>query len=211
MTTVKMQQATIQEGIRLFEIMKKYGVHCSLELKVEEDAEPLMGIYDAPVSTDYIDSDNDGISFSVILGESEFSFNEKRDTFHRYVSECQIDLCISTDRYAAWFNSRVLPADAISEAKDHIISSDNERKHEELSAEESGLIACIRKLEFEDLLDAQNGIMMMVEKAENSAAKKFIVGDMRNAEGFKERADNLKELSELLGESNKDYRSHTHG
>lgn len=118
MSIITMQQTNINEIEKLLRIMQKYGVRCSLEFKVEEASDPLLGITQASVTVDYFQDENEENFLLVALNDADFSFSEKKSTFHKYVSDCQFDICISSDRFAAWFNSDALPIEAISEAKE---------------------------------------------------------------------------------------------
>lgn len=57
------------------------------------------------------------------------------------------------------------------------------------------------------MLDAGSGLRSEAEKAEVSALKCLAKGDKLNADGFKERATNLKKLAKLLEYSNANYRA----
>jgi len=117
MSTIQMKQSNIHECEKLFRIIQKNGVHCSLEFKVEENADPLLGIAQASVKVDYFEDENEEAFLLLDLNGSDFSFSGKNSTFHKYVSDCQIDICISSDRFSAWFNSDSLPMEALSEAR----------------------------------------------------------------------------------------------
>ena len=116
MSTIQMKQSNIHECEKLFGIIQKYGVHCSLEFKVEENADPLLGIAQASVKVDYFEDQELEAFLLIDLNGSDFSFSGKKSTFHKYVSDCQIDICISSELFSAWFNSGSLPAEAIEEA-----------------------------------------------------------------------------------------------
>jgi hypothetical protein len=112
-----MQQTNIYEIEKLLKIMQKYGIRCSLEFKVAEESEPLLGITQASVTVEYFEDENKEKYLLITLNDADFSFNEKKSTFHKYVSDCQFDICVSSDIFAAWFSSDTLPIEAISEAK----------------------------------------------------------------------------------------------
>lgn len=112
MTTTLMTQTTIREATHLFEVMRKYGVKCSVELKVEGEADPLVGISAAAVNLDFA---NDASWISVILGDADFSFTEAKDTVFKHIGR-QIDVCFSSDRYTAWFLSSGLPPQGVLDA-----------------------------------------------------------------------------------------------
>ena len=118
MTIVQMKETNIHEIEKLLKIMQKYGVNCSLEFKVEEDSDPILAIVDATVTIDYFEDETEDKFLLVDLNGADFSFSEKKSTFHKYISDCEFDICISSDRFAAWFCSAALPIEAISEAKE---------------------------------------------------------------------------------------------
>lgn len=113
----KMIASSPDEIIYLFEIMKKYNITCSLELNVDGCLDPMLGIVSQPVSTEYFVGGEQGDSVLVSLGEAGFGFELQNHSFSKQITECQIDISIISDSYSAWFNSAVLPPEAIKEAK----------------------------------------------------------------------------------------------
>ena len=116
MSIITMQATTIHEVEKLLKIMQKYGVHCSLELKVEEGSDPLLSIVRASVSVDYFEGTDENFLLVELNNGVDFSFVESKSTFHKYVSDCQFDICISSDRFSAFISSGELSKKAISEA-----------------------------------------------------------------------------------------------
>ncbi|BFH71238.1 hypothetical protein J27TS7_34110 [Paenibacillus dendritiformis] len=78
----------------------------------------------------------------------------------------------------------------------------------ELTKQERALIELVRGLCFEDLLDATEGIRKESEKAAEQAIIASKNGETINSADFKERAENLLHLADVLGEANKDFRNH---
>ncbi|MED4602559.1 hypothetical protein P9314_17985 [Paenibacillus validus] len=109
---IEMIYSSAGEVTHLFEIMKKYGVRCSLELNTNDSANSLISIAQAAVKVDYLEGD----TVVIHLDEAEFAFDLENHCFGKYVSDCQIDICISSEHYVAWFNSGTIPEEGIEEA-----------------------------------------------------------------------------------------------
>ncbi|MEK5086858.1 hypothetical protein MKY98_07975 [Paenibacillus sp. FSL M8-0228] len=77
-----------------------------------------------------------------------------------------------------------------------------------VTKQERELIQFIRTLSFEDVLDAVDGISGERKNSETQSIVNFHKGNEINGAGFKERAERLERLEELLGGANEDYRSH---
>jgi hypothetical protein len=211
---IQMIPSDAGEVCHLFEVMKKHNVTCSLEFKRFDSADPMIGIAGAAVSVEYFEGDIDASGDSVIvqLGETELTFDLKSHDFSKYVTDCQIEVCIMSDTYAAFFNSGVIPEAGIEEAKNYSeLVYTGEPVEIVLDQYEAALIEYIQTLCFEDLLDAHEGIMEAAEKAENMATRALRKGELANAQGFTDRAATLKRLAELMGNANLDYRNHTQG
>lgn len=115
MSVIQMESSTIHDVEKIFRVLQKHSIQCSLELKVEEGDDPLMSMVDAAVTIDYFEG-VDGEKFLLLdLNGTEFSFSEKKCTFHKFISSSQVDICISSDRFSAWFNSYTLTLRAITE------------------------------------------------------------------------------------------------
>ncbi len=110
---IQMIESDAGEVLHLFNVMEKYGIECDLEV-----SDPFFGIAQAPVKTEYIEC-NDGGTVVVYLGETEFGFDLKRHQFEKYVSNCQIYICIASEHYAAWFISGAIPTEVITEANSY--------------------------------------------------------------------------------------------
>ncbi|WP_204787520.1 hypothetical protein [Paenibacillus oryzisoli] len=113
-----MQQTEIHEIEKLFRILQNHRVHCSLELKVEEESDPLLSIVRASVSVDYFQGIDENFLLVELNNGTDFSFSESKSTFHKYVSDCQFDICISSDKFSAFFSSGELSEQAVLEARD---------------------------------------------------------------------------------------------
>jgi hypothetical protein len=77
-----------------------------------------------------------------------------------------------------------------------------------MTKQEMNLINVVRSLCFEDILDAVTGIQIEQGNAIAMIHKKENEGDKLNAQGFRERAQNLDRLQDALEQANADYRSH---
>lgn len=116
--TINMIDSNAGEVLHLFNVMAKHGVTCSLEFKAAGVTNPLFGITDASVKTDYIKG-NDGDLVIVYMDEIEFGFELGSNDFAKYVIDYQILLCISNEHYVTWFNSGVIPSEGIAEANSY--------------------------------------------------------------------------------------------
>ena len=54
------------------------------------------------------------------MGDADFSFDLKNHSYSKDVTDCQINICIASDGYAAWFNSDVIPTEGIEEANSYL-------------------------------------------------------------------------------------------
>jgi hypothetical protein len=115
---IKMIESDAGEVFHLFQVMRKYGAACSMEMKSTHSADPLIGMTGMAVNVEYLDGNTDnGDSVIIYLGDTELSVDLKNHSFTKYISNCQIDICISSDNYSFWFNSEVIPPEGIQEAK----------------------------------------------------------------------------------------------
>ncbi len=126
MTTIKMFESNEGEVMHLFELMKKYGVTCSLEMQVEGSANPILGITDAPVSVEYFEGEGGGDALIVNLGEAGFTFEVGIHSYSKHVSDVQISIAVVSENYAVWFNSGAIPPEGIEEANNY---NDNEESY----------------------------------------------------------------------------------
>ncbi|MED1947043.1 MULTISPECIES: hypothetical protein [Brevibacillus] len=210
MTTIQMIDSNAGEAMHLFEVMKKFGVTCSLEFKLEGVADPFIGISGVNVDVDYLEAE-DGDTLIVNMGEAEFAFGLGDHDFSRIISDCQIMMAIGAKdgKYIAWFNSGVISPDGIVEANSYDGTVGDEDINEpEFTEEEKKLAYFIRSLDFDAVLDAVSGIHREVDHSKNKAATHLRAGRIQTANAFDKRAANLEQLACLLGEANKDYNAH---
>jgi len=119
MTTIQMVKSNAGEVMHLFEVMARHGVSCSLEMHAEGSADPILGIPGATnISTEYLEGD-DGDTVVVNLDNAELAFELQKNTFGKYISDCQVMISIISDDRAAWFNSSAMSLEAIQEAKSY--------------------------------------------------------------------------------------------
>jgi|GEM_PF-3397650 len=119
MSTIQMFKSNAGEVMHLFEVMARHGVSCSLEMNVEGSADPILGIADATnLSVEYVEGD-DGDTVVVNLDNAELAFELQKNTFGKYISDCQVMISIISDDRAAWFNSSAMSPEAIQEAKSY--------------------------------------------------------------------------------------------
>ncbi|MDN4069237.1 hypothetical protein QYF50_15400 [Paenibacillus vini] len=202
----KMQESSVGEALHLFEVLEKYNVGCSVELKRDGQGDPFVTVASQPVKAEYFESiggGDNGDLLVVCLGESEFAF-ELNLSIGKDITESQISLCLAGTNYAAWFNSDGVPAEGIKEALNYKEHSDNDR----FDAHEVALIEFIRGLEFEDLLDAFEALKESSSAAIKMSSEKVKSNEIAIAQGWQERSFKLIQLAELLADSNADYRSH---
>ncbi|MNB71342.1 hypothetical protein D3C75_179050 [compost metagenome] len=79
----------------------------------------------------------------------------------------------------------------------------------EIDEHEAALIRFLRTLDFDDLMDATDGIRREAGATQTKGirAERERTGSALNAKGFMDRAERLKKLEVVLGYANKDYRS----
>lgn len=131
--TIQMIESSAGEVLYLFEIMKKFRVTCSLELNTTQSADPLLGIAQAAVRAEYFERHNDesGDAVIVYLGECEFGFDLKNHSFSKHISDCQINIAISSEDYTAWFLSAALPEEGIEEANSYkVLTAESDLEEE---------------------------------------------------------------------------------
>ncbi|WP_019123592.1 hypothetical protein [Brevibacillus massiliensis] len=121
MQTIKMIDSNAGEIFHLFEVMKKFGVTCSLEFNLEKWVDPFIGISKVDVDVEYLEGGEEGDTLVVKMGEADFSFSLRDHTFSKLISECQIFIAISEKdgSYTAWFNSGFASPKAIAEANNY--------------------------------------------------------------------------------------------
>lgn len=208
MTTFHMIDTNAGEVMHLFEVMKRHGVTCSLEFKLEGVADPLIGISEVNADVDYLEG-ADGDNLIVIMGDAEFSFSLKDHSFSKCITDNQIMITIVEDdgKYTAWFDSGAVSPAGIQEARSY---EDAAGDDETFTEDEKELICFIRSLEFDDVLDAVSGIEREADNSKQKAAVHFREGNQRTASAFEVRAAKLSKLAELLGDANTDYVAHIH-
>lgn len=204
--TTKMAPSSVGEVLHLFEVMEKYQVHCSLEMQIYGHLDPFVGIADQPVKAEYVetfDGQGRGDTVVVTLGESEFSF-ELNFSAGKDITDSQISLCIAGTNYSAWFNSGAVPIEGIEEARSYKETT----VATPFDAYEVELIEFIRKLEFDDLLDAYDTLMESAKKATKKSQERIEAKDILTARPWFDRSFALAQLATLLANSNTDYRDH---
>lgn len=122
MSTTAMIESNANEVLYLFEIIKKYGVTCSMEFKKQGDCDPVIGIVGVKIDVEHfggVISD----SLLVKLGDVDLSFNLNDHTFSKYVSDCQIEICITdiSGNYSVWFSSGEIQPEGIKEANEGVL------------------------------------------------------------------------------------------
>lgn len=118
-----MADSTVSEIIHLFEVMKKYGVKCSLEFQSDGNLDPLFGLVDYPIlSCEYFECEGGPDSILVVLGDEESNVElnfELNISCFKDISDTQIGICIANDHYSAFFNSGTIIPEGIEEAKNY--------------------------------------------------------------------------------------------
>ncbi|RNB72157.1 hypothetical protein [Brevibacillus panacihumi] len=206
MTNYKMIESSAVEVMHLFEVMKTYGVTCSLELTRAKGNDPFIGSAGVNVDVECLEGE-DGDVLVVKLGEAEFAFDTEDHTFGKLVSDRQIMISIveKDGEYAAWFDSDIVTPEGIEEANNY---TDIIVDTGVFSEEEKELIYFLRSLEFDDVLDAVSGIEYEVDQSKQKAAINLREGNQRNAQAFDERVARLTQLAYLLGKANREYVEH---
>lgn len=208
MTTTNMIPIELNEAMHLFKVMERHSIPCSLEVQLNGQADPFIGISQQPIKAEYLETFNGeetGDTVVVTLGESEFAFELNFDV-SKNITESQITLCLVKDGYAAWFNSGELSAEGINEASNYkeIDWDSLERYPVEINEYEHQLIKFVRSIDFEDILDANTSL----HHEALQARKKSQTCRSGQSKGFIERSRRLEKLAELLGLANDDYRDH---
>ncbi|MDH6673192.1 hypothetical protein M2277_003857 [Paenibacillus sp. LBL] len=212
MEPIKMIEIDPSETIHLFDVFQKHNIVSSLELNKEGMADPFMAITSQPVKAEYIERFNDesGDAIVVHLGELELCFDIFGTSFFKHISDCQVDICITDGKYSAFFNGGVISPEGIAEARAY--TEDFEDSEELLplyvNSHEQRLIECVRSLEFEDLLDAEDALINASKEAQKNASKKINTKEYEIANGWQQRSTSLVVLSKCLADANSDYRSH---
>lgn len=211
MTTTNMIPIELNEALHLFKVMEKHSTPCSLELQLNGQANPFVGISQQPVKAEYLetfDGEGTGDTVVVTLGESEFAFELNFDV-SKCITEIQITLCLVKDGYAAWFSSGEMSAEGIKEASNfkEIDWDSLERYPVEINNYEHQLIETVRSIDFEDILDAVTGLYDEAKKAKEKSLTCRSVRPDQSA-GFLVRAERLEKIAELLGLANDGYRDH---
>lgn len=210
-----MQDSDVSEVFHLFNIMQKYGARCSLEWKADGALDPILGLSEQPIElVEFFERNGGPDSLLLELGEVSFNFELGVNVFMKDISDVQILICIASDHYDIWFDSTEIPSEGITEARSYMERRLREKQDVRdiemtVTKQEKELIEFVRTLCFEDLLDATSGIYSEEEQTKVRALKCKEEGKYYNAEGFKERAENLNKLAGLLADANKDYREHT--
>ncbi|MED2006720.1 hypothetical protein P4V39_01130 [Brevibacillus borstelensis] len=209
MSNIQMIESNAGEVKHLFEVMKKHGVTCALELNREKGNDPFIGISTVEVDVEYLEGSEASDILIVKMGEADFAFGLKDHSFSKFITDCQIMIAIMENdaEYIAWFNSGVISPEGIQEANSYDDTIGNDAP---FSEDEKELIYYLRSLEFDDVLDAVVGIEHEADKSMQKAAVNFREGNHLNVKGFDERAANLSKLAELLGKANADYAAHIH-
>lgn len=77
----------------------------------------------------------------------------------------------------------------------------------ELSEYERKLIEHIRTLDFDDMLNALDGIKAVADDLSAKSVVHANNGNDRASQGFKSQAENMDKLEQLLGNANDEYRT----
>ncbi|WP_068505893.1 hypothetical protein [Paenibacillus kribbensis] len=77
----------------------------------------------------------------------------------------------------------------------------------ELTKQETELITFIRTLDFDDMLNALDGIKAVADDLSNKSVVHANNGNDRTAQAFKAQAENMDKLESLLGDANDEYRN----
>ena len=113
----RMQDSNTSEIIHLFEVMKKHKAKCGLEFQSDGASDPLIGVSYLPIELiEYCEHSGGPDSVIIELGEMSFNFELGSNKFTKDITDCQITVCISSDKYTVWFNSDVIPPEGIAEA-----------------------------------------------------------------------------------------------
>ncbi|MCM3145359.1 hypothetical protein [Brevibacillus sp. MER 51] len=207
MTTIQMNDSSVEEVKHLFKVMKTHGVTCSLEFNRYKGNDPLIGIAAVEVDVELLEEGE----IIVKMGEADFAFERENHSFGKLITDSQIMITIAENdsEYVVWFNSGVVPPEGIEEAKSYDdTKNDDDIDEPEFTEEEKKLAYFIRSLDFEAVLDAVSGIHREVDQSKNKAATHLRAGRIKTANAFDKRAANLEQLACLLGEANKDYNAH---
>lgn len=132
MTTAKMRYSTAAEVVHILEVIKKYGVSCSLEFKSEGFKDPLLGFAGVPIAFVELYESDHGNSVIVKFDENEFAFEAKSCSFFKDITDVQIEICIANDHFSAFFNSDHIHPNGIEEARNY--SDDLDDKEIQLNA-----------------------------------------------------------------------------
>ncbi|WP_025681147.1 hypothetical protein [Paenibacillus massiliensis] len=212
MTVIQMIKSDVEEALHILNVLNKYSVTCSLELKLAGTTDNLVAISSQPVKVDYIENLNDeGDALVIELGESEFCFPLNLSV-SKDITDIQVFLYIGNEKYDVWLDSGSLAPEVISEITNYK-SSDLDTIEDpfmEVNEHERKLIEHIRKMDFDDMLDVTG----VIDKESDNAATKSILaahkGRTHVVKGFAERSETLKELAVLMGLANEDYRNHVY-
>ncbi|OME23388.1 hypothetical protein [Paenibacillus odorifer] len=143
----------------------------------------------------------------VYVGEMEIGFDISEVTFSRHISDFRIEVWASTELYTATFESGDMEDEYLDKARKYKIHENADMKIE-LNECEDALIKFIRTLDFGVLLHATTALREKAIEVKNAGKiAEHRYGDGRER-GFRECADSIKILTELLGDANADYRDH---
>lgn len=212
MSNSQMVTSSVDEALYLFELMDKYGLYCSLEFKLETSCDPLVGVSDQPIKAEYIENVGRGDAIVITLGEAEFCFELNLQVF-KLLENKQLMLCIVTEEYSAFFNSRALPESFLTEANSYTVPDidENEPMFLEVNEREKNLIKYLRTLKFDDLLDATDAIRNGAKEAELKGYEQaYKQREAIIVSGWFDRSGKLEKLQELLGMANDDYCEHVY-
>lgn len=76
----------------------------------------------------------------------------------------------------------------------------------ELTKQETELIQFIRTLDFDDMLNALDGIKNIADDLSTKSTIHSGMGYKRKAQTFKAQAENMDKLEQLLGDANEEFR-----
>jgi hypothetical protein len=211
MTVTQMIKSDVDEAVYILEILSKYSVACSLELKLEGKTDNLVSVTSQPVKVEYFENyDGERDVLVIELGESEFSLPLNLSV-SKDISDYQVFLYIGNEEYDVWLNSELVPPEAIMEINSYQEPEENSEAETEISAmmitsQERQLIEYIRTLDFDDMLNALDGIKNIADDLSTKSTIHSGMGYKRKAQTFKTQAENMDKLEQLLGDANEEYR-----
>ncbi|MEK5277651.1 MULTISPECIES: hypothetical protein [Paenibacillus] len=205
------------EALFLFRMMEESKSFAIMEFHITDPGEPQPydfseSLFSTPygaVRTEVVDE-----TIVVYVGEMEIGFDISEVTFSRHISDFRIEVWASTELYTATFESGDMEDEYLDKARAYEITEDVPYPEYsgillEVDEHEAALIRFLRTLDFDDLMDATDGIRREADatRMKGIRAERKRTGSALNVKGFMDRAERLKKLEVVLGWANKDYRS----